>query len=226
LRACDASHSQRRIRPGSVLVPSGCQKRTVLPSAATSSSRVAMLIHPVSAPADDARWGANQMRQRVRPREHLRRGNAQIASWTGANSLVFGLGDQACSVFGQEQRLSHEALGRLLHGCHVDRLRRTAFLQRRTRVAGSLAFSLCRCKRNETPGQRTESVAKPAVQAQVPSRCRCRSELDIHRAHAADVALPSKSTARRCVSLTTGSPRRAGPPYGLPAQADTLRRVD
>ncbi len=29
-RACDASHSQRRIRPGSVLVPSGCQKRTVL----------------------------------------------------------------------------------------------------------------------------------------------------------------------------------------------------
>jgi hypothetical protein len=156
----------------------------------------------------------------------LTRLSQQIASWTGANCLVFGLGDQACSVFGQEQRLSHEALGRLLHGCHVDRLRRTAFLQRRTRVAGSLAFSLCRCKRNETPGQRTESVAKPAVQAQVPSRCRCRSELDIHRAHAADVALPSKSTARRCVSLTTGSPRRAGPPYGLPAQADTLRRVD
>jgi hypothetical protein len=27
-------------------------------------------------PADVARWGANQMRQQVRPREHLRRGNA------------------------------------------------------------------------------------------------------------------------------------------------------
>src|SRR6516164_5416540 len=27
--------------------------------------------------------------------------------------------------------------------------------------------------------------------------------------------------ARRCVSLSMGTPRRAGPPYGLPAQATT-----
>jgi hypothetical protein len=35
-----------------------------------------MLIRPMSAPTDEDRWGTNQMRQRVRPREHLRRGNA------------------------------------------------------------------------------------------------------------------------------------------------------
>ena len=31
---------------------------------------------------------------------------------------------------------------------------------------------------------------------------------------------PQEPPARRCVSLLMGTPRRAGPPYGLPAQAD------
>src|SRR5207248_11139524 len=30
---------------------------------------------------------------------------------------------------------------------------------------------------------------------------------------------PQGPPARRCVSLSTGTPQRAGPPYGLPAQA-------
>ena len=34
---------------------------------------------------------------------------------------------------------------------------------------------------------------------------------------------PQEPPARRCVSLAAGTPRRAGPPYGLPAQADALR---
>jgi hypothetical protein len=37
-----------------------------------------MLIRPMSAPTDDDRWGTNQMRQRLGPREHLRRGNALL----------------------------------------------------------------------------------------------------------------------------------------------------
>ena len=32
---------------------------------------------------------------------------------------------------------------------------------------------------------------------------------------------PQEPPARRCVSLLMGTPRRAGPPYGLPAQANT-----
>ena len=40
---------------GISLVPSGCQKLHRPASATTSSSRVAMLIRPISAPADDAR---------------------------------------------------------------------------------------------------------------------------------------------------------------------------
>jgi hypothetical protein len=35
-----------------------------------------MLIRPMSVPADDDRWGTNQMRQRVCTGEHFRRGNA------------------------------------------------------------------------------------------------------------------------------------------------------
>jgi hypothetical protein len=31
---------------------------------------------------------------------------------------------------------------------------------------------------------------------------------------------PQGPPARRCVSLSTGTPRRAGPSYGLPAQAN------
>ena len=68
-----------RIRPRSFRLPEAYRPA----SAATSSSRVVMLIHPISAPADDARWGANQMRQRVSPREHLRRGNAPSAAPAG-----------------------------------------------------------------------------------------------------------------------------------------------
>ena len=68
-----------RIRPRSFRLPEAYRPA----SAATSSSRVVMLIHPISAPADDARWGAIQMRQRVSPREHLRRGNAAMAAPAG-----------------------------------------------------------------------------------------------------------------------------------------------
>src|SRR5450631_3970996 len=35
-----------------------------------------MLIRPMFVPADDDRWGTNQMRQRVSTGEHFRRGNA------------------------------------------------------------------------------------------------------------------------------------------------------
>src|SRR5207245_2034209 len=49
-------------------------------TAATSSSRAAMLIRLIISPADENRSGANQMRQHLSFREHFRRGNARVAS--------------------------------------------------------------------------------------------------------------------------------------------------
>jgi hypothetical protein len=42
-----------------------------------------------------------------------------------------------------------------------------------------------------------------------------------HRAQRLAPVGPQEPPARRCVSLSMGTPRRAGPPYGLPAQATT-----
>src|SRR5271154_4501513 len=49
---------------------------------------------------------------------------------------------------------------------------------------------------------------------------RLRQRLTVLSSQLAPVG-PQAPPGRRCVSLSLGTPRRAGPPYGLPAQATT-----
>ncbi|WP_264716502.1 hypothetical protein [Limobrevibacterium gyesilva] len=41
-----------------------------------------MLIRLITNPTDEYRWGANEVRQRVKTREHFRRGNAPMLTKT------------------------------------------------------------------------------------------------------------------------------------------------
>src|SRR6516225_6200383 len=61
------------------------------------------------------------------------------------------------------------------------------------------------------------------LQAIQPPRGFGRDGQTLHRHRAQRLAPvgPQEPPARRCVSLSMGTPRRAGPPYGLPAQATT-----
>ena len=143
-RACDASHSQRRIRPGSVLVLSGLPDAYRPDSATTSSSRVAMLIHPHLRPRHDARWGANQneatgqskgasqgeaMRKRAvdigarrGDQQHLEAGNrAQPGQGTDQGALAEKTVSNGCGFEAEEPWAAAEMVGRLLERrCAVD----------------------------------------------------------------------------------------------------------
>ena len=94
-----------------------------------------------------------------------------------------------------------------------------------------------RCSVSIPPG---EKLCRPACKtAPPPTHCRrsailtsSRSRQSTHRVGLDGIISPVQTPrlapvgpqeppARRCVSLSLGTPRRAGPPYGLPAQAAT-----